>query len=107
MVQHLDAAHGPLAAILDTRLGMHDVIGGEQRIVDLQHQTGVDDRAVFLAQRLGQRVEVFLLGFVVLVAVPIARLEGDTAGMNASSWRCPSSPALRLAMSRCNASMPL
>ena len=76
MVQHLDASCRPFPARLDARLGMHDVVGGEERVVDLQHEPRLDDRAVFLAQRIGQRIKVFFLALVVLVAVPIGEIRG-------------------------------
>ena len=40
----------------------------EERVVDLQHEPGGDDRQVLLAHRLGDRGEVLLVRAVVLVA---------------------------------------
>ena len=41
----------------------HVVHIGQKRVVDLHHQSGIDDRLVFLAQRLGELEQEF---FVVL-----------------------------------------
>ena len=50
---------------------MDDVIGDEPRIVDLQQEAGVDDRLVFLAHRVGDGEDVFLLRLVVGVLLPV------------------------------------
>ena len=42
-------------------------------IVDLQDEAGGDDRLVFLAQGIGEREQIFLLGAVVAVALPVRR----------------------------------
>ena len=39
------------------------------RIVDLQHEAGIDDRQVFDAHRVGERREILLVGRVVAVLV--------------------------------------
>ena len=101
----LAQAHLRQSAMLAS--GCMHVIGREQRVVDLQDEAGVDDRPVLLVQRVGDGVEIFLVALVMLVAVPVARLVGDTAGMNASSIGTPAIAAFRLAMSRCSAAWPL
>ncbi len=53
---------------------MHDVVRRQERVIDLQHEPGIDDRAVFLAQRVGQRVQVLFLALVVFVAVPVREI---------------------------------
>src|SRR6516165_1545335 len=48
------------------------------RIVDLQYQAAIDDRLVFVMQRLGESAAKFLVGLVVLVAVPVGEVgRGD------------------------------
>ena len=74
VVESFDAAGGPFAACGDVGLGVHHVIGGEERVVDLEDEAGIDDRLVFLAQRVGEGDEVILLVLVVLVAVPVGEV---------------------------------
>ena len=46
---------------------------GQERIVDLHQQAGVDDRAVFLVQLGRERVEIFFVGLVILVDADAGR----------------------------------
>ena len=57
-------------ALLHRRIAQHV---DEERVVDLQHESGVHDRQVLLAHRLGDRGEVLLVSAVVLVATEPAR----------------------------------
>jgi len=59
VIEHLDAHHRPLAVVLRRLRRHHDLVGKrEVGIVDLQDQTGIDDRLVFLMQRIGDRERV-------------------------------------------------
>ena len=61
LIQRLDAQHGVALVLLDARLRIEHVPGvGKARIVELQHESGVDDGAIFDRHRLGDRVEEFL-----------------------------------------------
>jgi len=76
---------------------------GEERIVDLQQEPGVDDRLVFGAQRGADGVEEFFLAAVVLVdPTPL----GATAGMNAALMPGAFQSGLEMSMSRVSASSP-
>ena len=69
VVQRLDLGHGELAVVLGRRLGIDLVeVLGDRRIVDLQHQAGVDDRLVFLAHGVGAGEDELVVALVVLVA---------------------------------------
>ena len=69
VVQRLDPDHGELAISLHGRRRIDLVpVLGDRRIVELQHQPGIDDRLVFLAHRVGAGVDELFLGLVVLVA---------------------------------------
>ena len=68
VIDRVDAQLGELAIGLDGRLGLDHVPPvGQAGIVDLQHESGRDHRAVFLAHGLGQREQEFLVGLVVFV----------------------------------------
>ncbi len=57
-------------------LGVERVVAehvGEERIVDLEVEAGLDDGEIFGAHRLAHRVEEFLVGFEVLVEADAAR----------------------------------
>ena len=41
---------------------------GEARIVELQHEPGIEDRLIFLAHRVGTGIEEFLVGLVIFIA---------------------------------------
>ena len=49
-------------------------MAGQLRVVDLQHETGVDDGPVFLVQGVGEGDPKFLIGLVELVSVPAGKL---------------------------------
>ena len=74
VIEDFDAVRRPFAAGVDIRLRVHHVIRSQERVVDLEHEAGIDDRPVFLVQRLGERDEVVLVGLVVLVAVPVGEV---------------------------------
>ncbi len=68
MVEGVDAHIGPAAAVFDRQTGVHDVVGEQAGVIDLQEEAGVDDGVVLLAHGVGDGVDVLLLGGVVLVA---------------------------------------
>jgi len=61
---NIDLGSAALRLIVETRL---DENVGEEGIVDLHQEPGVDDRLVFLVHLDGERVEIILLALVVLV----------------------------------------
>ena len=64
-------------------VGPRDVVGDEERIVDLQQEAGVDDRLVFLAHRLGDREHIILRARVVFVrrrGLDVRRRDGRHEG---------------------------
>ena len=65
-VDRLDVHRGPGAALSCVERGVGKDVG-EERIVDLQQEPGVDDRLVFGAQRGADGMEELLLAAVVLV----------------------------------------
>ena len=68
MVQGVDPGRRELLVIGDARLGVDLVPAlGEARVVELQHDSGLDDLPVFLAHRVGAGVEELLVGLVVFV----------------------------------------
>src|ERR1700728_1117731 len=71
VIERCDADFRPFAAVGDARLGMDDVIGDQPWIVDLQQKSGSDDSLVFLAHRLGDGEDVFLLRLVEDIFLPI------------------------------------
>ena len=74
VVQQLDAGGRPFAAMREVDLRVHRPMARQMRVVDLQDQAGVDDRLVFLVQRVGERDPEFLVGLVMLVGVPIGEV---------------------------------
>jgi hypothetical protein len=69
MVQRLDLGHGELAVFLGGRLGIDLVeVLGDRRIVDLQHEPGVDDRLVFLPHGVGAGEDELVVALVMAVA---------------------------------------
>ena len=78
----------------------------ERRIVDLQDEAGIDDRLVFLADRLGQAPTYSPPGFCNSSFGRICSVAGDTAVMKASSTRVPRARGLRFSMSRLIAAWP-
>ena len=76
VVEHVDAGARPFAAFGDAGVGLHQVIGDEARIVDLQKEARVDDRLVFLAHRLGDGDDILLLRLVIGVALPLLDVGG-------------------------------
>ena len=65
VVQRVDAQLRPRAVLLHRRGRDHEVVGpGQERVVDLQDQPGVEDRLVLDPQRVGDRVDELLLGRV-------------------------------------------
>ena len=75
MVERLDVDPRRLLpfALVHRRIAEHV---DEERVVDLQHEPGSDDRQVLLAHRLGHRGEVLLVRAVVLVAAEPTRARG-------------------------------
>ncbi len=59
-IERLDAQLCPFTAGGDVEVRARDVVGEEERIVDLQQEAGVDDRLVFLTHRLGDREHIGL-----------------------------------------------
>ena len=92
-VERLDAHLGPLAALGDAQLRPHDVIGDQERIVDLQQEPGVDDRLVFLAHRIGDREHILFRALVMLVRrrrLDVGRRDGGNEGLRgARSLQAP------------------
>ncbi len=72
VVHGVDVGVGGLVALLD-RAGRIRQGVDQPRVVDLQHEAGVDDAEVLLAHRLGDGAEVFLVAVVVRVATEPAR----------------------------------
>ena len=68
-------------------------------IVDLQDEAGVDDREVFLAQRLGEREDELLVGLVVLVVDEVI----EPAGREHAEERLVDRPRRRCAIAALNA----
>jgi hypothetical protein len=68
VVDRLDVHRHPVAVVGEARRRHHPVVGDrETRVVELHIEAGVDDRAVFRAHRIGDRVEQLLVGLVVFV----------------------------------------
>ena len=68
VVQRLDAHFGEFLVFRDRRLRVRHVpIVRQAGIVELQHKAGIEDRLVFLLERVGEGVEIFLVGLVILV----------------------------------------
>lgn len=73
VIQRLDPGHGELLVIVDRRFGVDLVpILGDTRVVELEDESGVDDRLVLLAHRVGAGVHELFVGRVVLVHEPRA-----------------------------------
>ena len=72
VVERVDAQCRPFPVLREIVGGKRDIVHvGQERIVDLHHQPGVDDRLVFFAQRLGElEQELFV---VLVIFVPVAR----------------------------------
>ena len=69
VVQRLDVQPRRLAEILEAEIGMLDVPAhGEIGAIELQDQPGIDDRLVFRPHRLGDRFEIRLGAWIVIVA---------------------------------------
>ena len=61
MIERLDAHALELLEFRERRLGIdHVPVVRQARIVDLQHEAGVDDRLVFLAHGVGGGEDEFL-----------------------------------------------
>ena len=71
VVERLHAHLRPAPHLVDTEIRPRHVVGRQMRIVDLHQEAGVDDRLVLLVHRLRDRGEVFLVGLVVGVALPV------------------------------------
>ena len=99
MIESRDPLHGPGPLLLYVEFRMQHVVHGKPRIVDLHHEARSDDRLVFLAQGLGDSVEVFFVVLVMPILHRPTQLDGDTEGMNTSTGDAPFSAALRWAMS--------
>ena len=70
-VQRRDPNLGPFPVFGERAVGKRDIVHvGQKGVVDLQDQPGVENRAIFLAQRLGQAEQEFLLGLVVAEPKP-------------------------------------
>ena len=69
LIERLDANHRELVVLLDRRL-RHDGVPvvGDRRIVDLQDDAGIDDRLVFLVQRVGAGEHELFVGLVMEIA---------------------------------------
>ncbi len=68
LVEHLDLQPQPFAVILKAARRHHAVVGdGGARVVELQHEAGVDDHAVFGAHRGADGADQVLFGLVVFV----------------------------------------
>ena len=76
VVDRLDLAFGPGAAVGDAELRILDVVVDQMGIVDLEQESGVDDGAVFHIHGIGDGVEEFLIRSVMLVQL----VAGDVAG---------------------------
>src|SRR5205085_3267847 len=66
MVDRLDVQLGKAPALPVVERRVREVVGHE-RVIDLQIKTGVDDRLVLMAQRVGDGEEELLVRLVVLV----------------------------------------
>ena len=71
VVERLHPHLRPSTDLIDAQLGPRYVVGRQMRIVDLHEEPRVDDRLVLLAHRVGDREEIFLVGLVVGVALPV------------------------------------
>ena len=60
-------ARDPLPAVRDAGVGIHHGVGDEPRVADLEHEARVDDRAIFLAEHVGERLLVLLRRSIKLV----------------------------------------
>ena len=68
LVEHLDLERQPFAVVGKASRRHHAVIGhGGARIVELQHEAGVDDHAIFGAHRRADRPDQLLIALVVFV----------------------------------------
>src|SRR5438067_510999 len=76
MVERLHAHFGPATDLIDAELGPGHVVGRQVGIVDLHEESRIDDGLVLLVHRLGDRGEVFLLGLVVGVPLPVLDARG-------------------------------
>ena len=108
VVQRLDRGIGELAVLLDGRLGIDLVeVLGDRRIVDLQHEAGIDDRLVLLAHRVGAGEDELLVALVVVGCRCARQLAGPIEVMKPSLTPLAASAALKLAMSAAIASWPV
>ena len=58
VVERLDPDHREFLVVLDRGLGIDRVpVLGDRRIVELQHEPGIEDRLVLLAHRFGAGVD--------------------------------------------------
>ena len=58
----------PFAVVLEARRRHHAVVAdGGARVVELEHEAGIDDHAILRAHRVGDRLNALLLGPVVFV----------------------------------------
>jgi hypothetical protein len=77
VIECIDAQRRPFAEVFDRLIRERDVVHiGQERVVDLQIQPGIDDGGVFLAQSVGKREKELLVGLVELVLVARHRARG-------------------------------
>ena len=61
VVERLDVGGDHLAELFEAQMREHHVAAqGEVRAIELQHEAGVDDGAVFARHHVGERVEIGL-----------------------------------------------
>src|SRR5262249_53036728 len=94
VVERVDVGGDHLAELLEAQMGEHHVPAERQvRTVELQHQAGVHDGAVFARHHVGERVEIGFLAPVVLVLEVTRdlprrrRREGDVRRVGAGGRR--------------------
>ena len=73
---------------------------GQEGVVDLHIQAGIDDRLVFLVQAVGEREQQASLVRIMFVLGAGSALAGATTGRKAPGALALAAAALRLAMSR-------
>src|SRR5262245_42356752 len=78
VVKGFDADRREFLVLLDVGLRIGHVPAVRQSgVVELQYETGIDDRPVFMPHRLAERVQELLVRFVVLVLPAREAARGD------------------------------
>ena len=76
IVDRLDPCRDELTAFLDAGAGRAVIMRRHARVVDLQDETGIDDRLVFLMHRVTKRREILFAGpveFIAMIELEIRR----------------------------------